>query len=379
MPQSFQPTRPVRGAAVVLLTAAVLLLGQPVEASEGVATLDCETPSSWSGARICASSDLSDLKGRIASAYDALHGTLQDRVLQQRLAADRRDQVAVRTSCRDKQDEQAQGLCLTALLRGELYRLDLQRHAYLGPALPSPPLYPCSLLAGNQIEIRSCLADQLADLELSLEHMDAAAGAAMAELDAITSAEIDADAFHDAAARAFESYRQTACDAVGASYAGGSGTGIAILSCRLDLAWRRLLGLRRQFVNLPDHWADGLQFLDGAVLACLATNKAHGKTPRITDIWEVSTGAVRVRIADSTGKRRDCELDAELTVVGLAPVADTDQRPTEGLALFFPTSSTSASEGRPPLQPGDCRSLRWFTNHDGSLQGWLALDLCLSG
>lgn len=77
--------------------------------------------------------------------------------------------------------------------------------------------------------------------------LDASYGFAMqsaAELDEVTGRVVAQPAL-EAAQEAWNRYRDAQCEAVGASYGGGSGTGIAISSCRVDLGRARVDELLR--------------------------------------------------------------------------------------------------------------------------------------
>lgn len=110
-------------------------------------------------------------------------------------------------------------------------------------ALADPEL-ECSIDASSQVEIGECLdeAARVADasVALALEFaMQAAKG-----LDEVTERTTSAPAL-TASQAGWEAYRDQQCDFVGTTYGGGSGTGIAIKSCRISLARARAEGLMR--------------------------------------------------------------------------------------------------------------------------------------
>ncbi len=103
------------------------------------------------------------------------------------------------------------------------------------------PSLECSA-AGSQVEIGICVgaaADQVeAAMAIALE---IAQGSAI-ELDEVTGRKVAGPAL-DAAQTAWAAYRTAQCDAVGASFGGGSGTGIAIQSCFITLGRARIAEL----------------------------------------------------------------------------------------------------------------------------------------
>jgi hypothetical protein len=70
--------------------------------------------------------------------------------------------------------------------------------------------------AGSQVEIGACVGEMEKRVNMAVE-----------------------------AQEAWRGYRDAQCEAVGASYGGGSGTGIAIASCRVDLGRARVDELLR--------------------------------------------------------------------------------------------------------------------------------------
>jgi len=106
------------------------------------------------------------------------------------------------------------------------------------------PQSECSVDATSQIEIGTCLetAERLADatVQSALEYALQSAQ----ELDDVTERDSSVPAL-TAAQAGWEAYRTAQCDFVGTTYGGGSGTGIAIRSCRIALARVRADDLMR--------------------------------------------------------------------------------------------------------------------------------------
>jgi uncharacterized protein YecT (DUF1311 family) len=96
------------------------------------------------------------------------------------------------------------------------------------------PSMECSLKSSSQVETRECLSEVAKTVEAA---MDAALGYARnagADLDKTTGREAVVPAL-ETAQTAWLDYRDKHCDFVGATFGGGSGTGIAMLSCRVEL------------------------------------------------------------------------------------------------------------------------------------------------
>jgi len=113
------------------------------------------------------------------------------------------------------------------------------------PGLADPAL-ECSG-AGSQVEIGACVGQAEANVEVALAEAFGFAVDAARELDDVTERTVALPAL-EASQDAWEAYRDAQCEAVGASYGGGSGTGIAITACRVELGRARVTELLR-FVN----------------------------------------------------------------------------------------------------------------------------------
>ncbi|WP_271949559.1 lysozyme inhibitor LprI family protein [Ruegeria faecimaris] len=119
--------------------------------------------------------------------------------------------------------------------------------AVLTPTLAvADPAMECTN-ASSQVEIGSCVASMEAGVEAALTDSFGFAMDAANALDEVTGRTSAAPAM-EAAQSAWVGYRDAQCEAVGASFGGGSGTGIGITSCRIELGRLRIDELLR-FVN----------------------------------------------------------------------------------------------------------------------------------
>ncbi|CAD0186204.1 hypothetical protein RUESEDTHA_03109 [Ruegeria sp. THAF57] len=98
--------------------------------------------------------------------------------------------------------------------------------------------------ASSQVEIGTCVGDMEQRVELALETSYAIAMQSAKELDDVTQRVVVQPAL-EASQDAWIRYRDAQCEAVGASYGGGSGTGIGITSCRVELGRARVDELLR--------------------------------------------------------------------------------------------------------------------------------------
>lgn len=98
--------------------------------------------------------------------------------------------------------------------------------------------------AGSQVEIGSCVSDMEARVNAAIESSYSFAMASAKELDEVTGRVVAQPAL-ERAQSAWVAFRDAQCEAVGASYGGGSGTGIAITSCRINLGRARVDELLR--------------------------------------------------------------------------------------------------------------------------------------
>lgn len=106
------------------------------------------------------------------------------------------------------------------------------------------PSLECSLSNGSQVEIGDCVAKTEASVNATIDVALGFARASAEELDAATGRQGAVPAL-EAAQVAWADYRDAQCEFVGSTFGGGSGTGIAILSCRIDLGRARVAELMK--------------------------------------------------------------------------------------------------------------------------------------
>lgn len=101
------------------------------------------------------------------------------------------------------------------------------------------PSFECSVNLSSQVEITECVAETEVTVDKTV---DIALGFAMGsakELDDVTGRQVAAPAL-EASQAAWSVYRDAHCEYVGSTFGGGSGTGIAIRSCRVELGRARV-------------------------------------------------------------------------------------------------------------------------------------------
>ncbi|MEM1161724.1 MAG: lysozyme inhibitor LprI family protein [Pseudomonadota bacterium] len=98
------------------------------------------------------------------------------------------------------------------------------------------------MTASSQVETVACLSDIEEQLVPALAVVFDAARASALELDEITERSVAVPAL-EAAQDAWALYRDAQCDYAGALFGGGSGTGIAIQSCRIEMTRARIKAL----------------------------------------------------------------------------------------------------------------------------------------
>ncbi|MEM7462894.1 MAG: lysozyme inhibitor LprI family protein, partial [Pseudomonadota bacterium] len=91
----------------------------------------------------------------------------------------------------------------------------------------------------NQVEIGNCVAEALSRVDQSIEIALGIARNSAKELDKVTDRKVAEPALETSQA-AWTSFRDQQCEYIGATYGGGSGTGIAIDSCRIELGRSRV-------------------------------------------------------------------------------------------------------------------------------------------
>lgn len=112
----------------------------------------------------------------------------------------------------------------------------------LATTLRADPALECGLDAGSQVEIGACVAREEARVEHALAAAYGFAEAASRETDAVTGRPVAVPAL-EAAQAAWTAWRDAHCAHVGAGFGGGSGTGIAIRGCRVELGRARVAQL----------------------------------------------------------------------------------------------------------------------------------------
>jgi uncharacterized protein YecT (DUF1311 family) len=101
------------------------------------------------------------------------------------------------------------------------------------------PSLECSLAAGSQVEIGNCVAAVEKAVDQVMEQALGYVQASAADLDEITARAVSVPAL-EAGQAAWSAYRDAHCEFVGSTFGGGSGTGIAITSCRIELGRDRI-------------------------------------------------------------------------------------------------------------------------------------------
>lgn len=96
------------------------------------------------------------------------------------------------------------------------------------------PSLECSVGSGSQVETGNCLAEVEKTATAAMEMMLGFARSSAEELDQITERSVAVPAL-EASQQAWATFRDTQCDYAGTLFGGGSGTGIAIQSCRIEL------------------------------------------------------------------------------------------------------------------------------------------------
>lgn len=102
----------------------------------------------------------------------------------------------------------------------------------------------CGIDRSSQVEIADCMAATEATVDKAMATAMELAKSVATELDQTTGRTEAAPAL-DAAQVAFLDFREKQCALVGATFGGGSGTGIAIRGCRIDLTRDRIDALMR--------------------------------------------------------------------------------------------------------------------------------------
>ena len=96
----------------------------------------------------------------------------------------------------------------------------------------------------SQVEIGACVAETLTRVDATIDIYLGFATSAAEELDAVTGRAVAVPAL-EAGQAAWSTYRDAHCEFVGTTFGGGSGTGIGINSCRVELGRDRAAMLMR--------------------------------------------------------------------------------------------------------------------------------------
>lgn len=109
----------------------------------------------------------------------------------------------------------------------------------IGCAALADPASECGFTNASQVEIADCVAQAERVTDLSVNQAYSFVLAAAKELDDVSSGDVSSVTALEAGQEAWLQYRDHHCDFVGATFGGGSGTGIAIRSCRVELSRER--------------------------------------------------------------------------------------------------------------------------------------------
>ncbi|MBW8638646.1 DUF1311 domain-containing protein [Hoeflea sp. WL0058] len=110
--------------------------------------------------------------------------------------------------------------------------------ALLPASAIADPSFECSLGSGSQVETAECVAKAEATVDETVRLSLQFAMNAAKELDETTGRATAVPALEKAQG-AWSSFRDAHCDYVGSTFGGGSGTGVAIRSCRIELGRER--------------------------------------------------------------------------------------------------------------------------------------------
>lgn len=114
--------------------------------------------------------------------------------------------------------------------------------ALLAQTVKADPALECSFDFGSQIEIGTCVSKTEARVEQAVQSALGFARTSAKDLDEVTERTASVPAL-DAGQTAWETYRDLHCKFVGTTFGGGSGTGIAITACRVELGRERVRAL----------------------------------------------------------------------------------------------------------------------------------------
>lgn len=97
----------------------------------------------------------------------------------------------------------------------------------------------CGISSSSQVEIGNCVGKVEGAVDATVQTTLGFAQTAAEELDTVTGRKIATPAL-EAAQQAWLAYRDTHCEYIGSTFGGGSGTSIAITSCRIELGRDRI-------------------------------------------------------------------------------------------------------------------------------------------
>ncbi len=100
------------------------------------------------------------------------------------------------------------------------------------------PSLECSTGLGSQVEIMNCLAETEVKVDKAIDLAFGFALNTAKELDEITGREVAVSTL-ELGQSSWSTFREAHCEHVGSTFGGGSGTGIAIRSCRVELGRER--------------------------------------------------------------------------------------------------------------------------------------------
>ena len=114
----------------------------------------------------------------------------------------------------------------------------------LATELAADPTLECSGDTTTQVEIGTCLTATEKTVDQSIQTALSIARQSAQSLDEVTGRAASLPALNTAQTN-WEAYRSAQCDFVGTTFGGGSGTGIAISACLIDLGRLRVDALLR--------------------------------------------------------------------------------------------------------------------------------------
>lgn len=110
--------------------------------------------------------------------------------------------------------------------------------------LAADPSLECSINNNSQIEIGDCLTATEAEVDGAVKLALGFANESAVELDNVTERDVSVEAL-EKSQNDWNAYRDGHCEFVGTTFGGGSGTGIAIQSCRIELGRLRVTELMK--------------------------------------------------------------------------------------------------------------------------------------